>query len=326
MTYAFGNAQHIGRRSQQQDAFCFSNTGDEAFVSHGGVAAVLADGMGGMQHGGEASRTAAAAFLNAYRRKNTDEPIRDALYRSVHEANAAVYALALESGAGGEMGTTIVAAVLHADELHWVSVGDSALLLLRGGQLSQLNAVHNYATILDARVAAGQLSAAEALSDPQREALISHVGAESIPHVDLNGPLRLDAGDTVYLATDGLYRTLTADEMLSYMTGPPQEQCERLVGEALARGRENQDNVTILALSAYGSVESREPEPPAEPAPETAGVVPPAAPKRRWAVAAVAAFLLAALLGAGYWRYVYAAPVPPAAAADSTGAADGARR
>ena len=41
-----GNAQHIGARSEQQDSFGFSAFDDAGFVSHAGVLAVVADGMG----------------------------------------------------------------------------------------------------------------------------------------------------------------------------------------------------------------------------------------------------------------------------------------
>ncbi len=59
-----GNHQHIGTRKEQQDAFAFSDLSDAAFVRHAGMLALLADGMGGLKEGGEASRLAIRAFRN----------------------------------------------------------------------------------------------------------------------------------------------------------------------------------------------------------------------------------------------------------------------
>ncbi len=99
MRFAFGNAQHIGARASQQDAFGFSDPANEAFVRHGGFCAVLCDGMGGMSHGDAASRLAVRTFLAEYGGKAETESIPDAMLRSLRSANAAVYAEASAAGA-----------------------------------------------------------------------------------------------------------------------------------------------------------------------------------------------------------------------------------
>lgn len=138
MTHAFGNAQHIGARSSQQDAFGFSNPNETEFVAHGGLLAVLADGMGGLSHGDLASRAALAAFLAAYRQKTPQESVSAALVRSLAAANSAVCDLAARHNASGDLGTTLVAAVLHEQGLEWISVGDSALFLFHSGTFTAL--------------------------------------------------------------------------------------------------------------------------------------------------------------------------------------------
>ena len=64
MKFSPGIAQHIGARADQQDAFGFSDPAEKSFVSHGGVAAVVADGMGGLENGKEASQTAIRAHFS----------------------------------------------------------------------------------------------------------------------------------------------------------------------------------------------------------------------------------------------------------------------
>src|SRR5271154_3661002 len=129
MRFAAGNAQNIGARPQQQDAFGFSDPSDRAFVTHGGFLGVVADGVGGLTHGSEASQSAVRAFLQAYRLKSPAEPIREALARSLRAANTAVLRVASAPSAEGA-GTTLIAAVLHGQSLYWISAGDSRIYLL----------------------------------------------------------------------------------------------------------------------------------------------------------------------------------------------------
>ena len=118
-----GNAQIVGARTDQQDAFGFSDKDDAYFVRHGGVLAVIADGMGGHAYGGEASRIAVKAFLLDYMAKSERVSIPDALYQAFYAANHAVCAFAEEAGEAGNCGTTFVAAVVHlaSRSLHWIS-------------------------------------------------------------------------------------------------------------------------------------------------------------------------------------------------------------
>ena len=46
MQIVLGACQHIGSRKEQQDDFGFSDIENLIFVRHGGVLAVLTDGMG----------------------------------------------------------------------------------------------------------------------------------------------------------------------------------------------------------------------------------------------------------------------------------------
>lgn len=254
MAYLFGNAQHIGSREQQQDAFGFSDPNDAA-ARHAGFLAIVADGMGGLAHGDAASRTAVRAFLKTYRTKAEGEPVPDALLRAAAAANAEVFALSNALGQAGEMGTTLVAAVLRDGLLYWLSSGDSGLFLFREGELTQLNVPHVYSRHLDAKAVRGEISREEALGDPQREALTSYLGLPEIAEIDVtrNGfPLR--PSDLILLASDGLFKTLPPRDIAALLGGSGaadlQGVCEKLVETALGRQRRGQDNVTVIGLAA----------------------------------------------------------------------------
>ncbi|MGH9675144.1 MAG: PP2C family protein-serine/threonine phosphatase [Bryobacteraceae bacterium] len=250
MHYLVANAQHIGTRQNQQDAFGCSDLHDANLRSHGGVLAIVADGMGGLAHGDLASKLAVKVFLEAYRSKAPSEMITESLERSVYAANEAVWMMAAQAGVAGDVGTTLVAAAFFESALYWASVGDSALFLLRDGRLSQLTTSHVYAHDLDARQARGEITAEQALGDPQREALTSYVGKRELRLVDRNlHPFTLQVGDRVLLATDGLFKTVPEQEIAEVMSGEGERAAEALVERTLARQREHQDNVTALTVT-----------------------------------------------------------------------------
>jgi serine/threonine protein phosphatase PrpC len=250
MRFLSAAAQHMGARPYQEDSFGFSDPGDRAFVSHGGYLAVLCDGMGGLQHGGEASRTAVDAFLASYRAKTVEESIPAALARSVQKTNAQVVDLARKLGAEDGMGTTLVAAVVHKNSLYYVSVGDSGLFHLTRRGLAMINRPHVFATMLDEAVAQGVMTQQAALEHPERHALTSFIGVEPLTEVDGGeDPLRLSAGDTILLASDGLFNTLTAREIRGALEGDPRKWPDVLIARTLEKKNEYQDNVTVLSLT-----------------------------------------------------------------------------
>lgn len=243
-----GNCQHIGARSSQQDAFGFSDKDDLAFVAHGGVLAVVADGMGGMASGGEASHSAVRAFLHAYMAKQADIDIPQALMQALGEANRAVLALSDDVGEE-DVGTTLVAAVVHGNVLHWVSVGDSRLYLWRSGQFVQLTQDHIYANELDHDAANGNISREEAENHPERHSLTSYLGLNLLDLVDCNmEPFPLSEGDRILLCSDGFHAALDENEMAPLAGRDAQQTAEDLISLVLAKNRPNQDNLTVALL------------------------------------------------------------------------------
>jgi PPM family protein phosphatase len=299
MKFALGNAQNIGARAQQQDAFGFTDPADAAFVEHGGFAAVLADGMGGMEHGDAAAHAAIKAFLEAYQSKRLNENVADALRRSILQANQSVYRLAREMGSAEDMGTTLIAAVLHERSLFWVSSGDSGVFLYREGEFTLLNAPHIYARELAAKAAAGAITREAAATHPERESLTSYLGMPELAEIDQNiRPFAIEQDDCVLLASDGLFKTLDDEGMRGAMRGTFQQRCDALVAAVLARQREGQDNVTVIAIGPDEGLDAAA----FQPAPEMAAPAPRRGRKRlAWTLLLlVLAFGLAA---AGYWRF-----------------------
>jgi protein phosphatase len=158
--------------------------------------------------------------------------------------------LGRQLGAVEGIGTTLIAAVLHKGYLYYVSVGDSGLFHFSRGMLRLINHPHVFATFLDRAVASGVMTEQAALDHPERDALTSFIGAEPLDEIDAGpDPLRLSAGDTILLASDGLFNTLSAMEIRRALEGDPRNWPDVLVARALEKENEFQDNVTVLTLT-----------------------------------------------------------------------------
>jgi len=265
MRYLPAHAQHIGARHYQQDSMGLADPEDLAFLAHGGFMAVLCDGMGGMEHGDVASQTAVRAVRDAYALKLPTESIPSALERAARKANEQVIAAALDLGLKEGVGTTLVAAVLHDVNLYFLSVGDSAIYHVRGGDIHMVNRPHVFANLLDQAAERGQISQSEAAQHPERESLTSFIGIHDLHEIDLNtAPLPVAAGETILLASDGLFKTLEPAEILECLNGHPQSWPQTLVSRTLARRRPGQDNVSVVSVTLdSGSLGKFAPEQPA---------------------------------------------------------------
>jgi len=338
-----GKAQIQGRRKEQQDGVGFNCQEEDGVVPRGGILAVVADGVGGLSHGKAASELAVRTFLQAYHQAPKHKSIHEALFFALHKANSAVCEFAKTQGAQGDCGTTLVAAAVQPQtmSLHWVSVGDSRLYLLRGQQWAQVTVDNNYAGYLMKQAvkqpAEGE-SEAEAEVDAEAEdraateremmALTSFLGKRDLSEIDRSiRPLALEAGDWLMLCSDGLYNALGGKEMLACLHGTPQDACEALVRAALAKNHPVQDNATAAILAfhakdrpaAAADTLSAPPPPPTSPAASLPAVEQRPSPNRRrlgWLLAALAALILLAALG--WLAYRHARPqvmeAPPAAA------------
>jgi PPM family protein phosphatase len=316
MSFLPGNAQHIGARSSQQDSFGFGDPEDVEFLAHGGFVAVVCDGMGGMEHGDAASRMAVRAFLEAYQRKDPSESIPEALERSAREANERVVEMAHELGAAESVGTTLVAAVLidtieQSKAMYFISVGDSGLFHVSDGQIQTVNRPHIFGNLLDQAAARGTMSKEQALLHPERESLTSFIGVEVLEEIDRNvDPWPLCDGDSVLLASDGLFKTLSGEEILESLNGRPQEWPDALVARTLAKKYEFQDNVTVLSVTVQDQPDTLELPPPAvavekAETPEKTVLLPPRRKRSRKLVAAILILIAGVAIAGGGGRWWY---------------------
>ena len=253
-----GNAQWIGARPEQQDAFGFAGCAAQGATLPGGVLVVLADGMGGLQEGRAASQIAVKTMLATYAAQPAATPVPEALDQALQAANRAVHELAQATAGVGQVGTTLIAAAVRDGRLFWIGVGDSRLYRYRAADhsLTPCNEDHTLANALWPQVAAGVLQADDIASHPDRDALTSFLGLPAIPQVDgSRRPLRLEAGDRLLLCSDGVDGVLSREELADPLAGDPQTAAEELIAMLRMRALAHQDNATVALLACEANGE-----------------------------------------------------------------------
>lgn len=245
-----GCVSHIGRRKNQQDAFGFSNFEDTLFIKHGGSMAVVCDGMGGLEKGEEAAHIAIKTILDCYMAKLPEISIQDALDIAIKKANEEVVKLGIETGNQGNIGTTLVVAVIYNDELFWRTVGDSRIYLLRDNKLQQLNIDHTYAQELLQNLSSNGMTLDEALNHQDGAALVSFLGIGENIKVDGNThSSKLKVDDVLLICTDGLYNPLTEAELIeSLQNSDAMKAAKDLQHKTLDKQFLTQDNLTGVVL------------------------------------------------------------------------------
>ena len=254
-------------RTHNEDCYAVSDR-DQLYV--------LADGMGGHNHGEVASRIAVDSIFDAVPESLSNDgtlPVTydaslsrysNCLKTSIHSAHDRVLDAIREDGSLLGMGTTIVCALHNDDTMSVAHVGDSRGYRLRNGHLELLTQDHTW---VNEQVVAGYLSEEQAKSHPLKNVVTRALGGDSDIVVDvLETNARL--GDLFLLCSDGLTTMLSDEEIHERLVSkaPFDEICRRLIQDANARG--GFDNVTVVLLQVY---EADEDDPKAEDNPIASG-------------------------------------------------------
>jgi len=245
---AVASAQIRGARDYQEDALAVELLPADAGAHANQLLLVLADGMGGHAGGEVASRLVVEHFCSAYRESIVG--MTEALRGSLDRANEALARAVADEPRLGGMGTTLVGCVVKENSLCWVSVGDSPLWVYRGGVLHRLNADHSMVPLLEQLAGAGEMTPEEVMTDPRRSLLRSALTGRTVALVDLcEQPFRLEAGDIVILASDGI-ETLAENDLAALLQDGDalsmDELARKLLAGVMAAERPYQDNASVI--------------------------------------------------------------------------------
>ena len=243
-----GKAHNIGRRDSQQDSFGMSRDVQGMSTKGKGILAIVADGMGGTENGDQVSVLAAMTMLQNFDRMEGSVPGEKRLLTLLNQANTEVNKMLLTAN-GKKGGSTLVSVLIQDAKLYWLTVGDSRLCLYRKNTLIQINREQVYGIELDEKAARGEISMYAAANDPQRKALTSYIGMEKITKIDRNiRPLQMEDRDRLILMSDGVFGTLTDEEIAAAMQLPVTNSGEAIDQMIQKKNRREQDNYTVLIL------------------------------------------------------------------------------
>ena len=211
---------------------------------------IVADGMGGHQHGEVASGLAIRSIagyiirkfylpLYSLRSESASESLQEIMQDAVMEGHRSIVKESMNSG------TTVTAAVIYSDQLMIAHVGDSrAYSIYPDGSLKVLTRDHSLVKRLEEL---GQITSEEAALHPQRNVLYRALG-QNEPFEPDSSSYPLPRGGHLMLCSDGMWGLVSADEISSVIrnTPSPEVACQMLVNSANAAG--GPDNITIVII------------------------------------------------------------------------------
>lgn len=229
----FGHVTHAGLRREHNEDTYWADADRGLFL--------VADGLGGHEHGELASAIARDAVVAAVR---AGKGLDDATLR----ANDEILAYPHEVATTLPMGTTLAALKLGTGydfEIAWV--GDSRIYLWSNGTLKQLSRDDS---VVQEWVDQGTITADEARTHPERNQITQALGItppDALEIRSLTG--RCSAGMQFLLCTDGLTEELDDARIASVLSRTDlaaQECVDHLLLAALDAG--GRDNTTLVLV------------------------------------------------------------------------------
>lgn len=245
MNYRISAKSLIGKRDEQQDAYSFFKVGNL-------ICAVVCDGMGGMECGKTASNSTIDLITQIIQKTNGEiSDIPDFLLHCIDTLDENVCKIKKSDNEKANAGTTIVVCIINGDKLFWLSIGDSRLYISRGNEIEQATRDHNLGFTLEQMKNENKISLD--LYNEQvtkSEMLTSYIGMGGIDFYDIcQSPFIIKPGDILLITTDGLYRTLSENELVDSLLHDD-EAANAFETRIKDIDKPNQDNATFIIIKA----------------------------------------------------------------------------
>jgi serine/threonine protein phosphatase PrpC len=229
---AAGYATRAGQRPINED-FVGMVSPDEPELSSKGFIAAIADGVSGNDGGREASEYTIRGLLSDYYATSDTWPVTQSLDRVIKAINSWVQHQGSIRAELAGMATTLTAIVLRGNFYYFSHVGDTRLYLLRKGVLTRLTADHVW-------------------DRPEMQHVLTRaIGLDSRLAID-HGMGEMYAGDVFFLATDGVWASITEYDLTAYLselaarTRSAEDIANAMIDGALAA--DSHDNLSALAI------------------------------------------------------------------------------
>ena len=188
VSVAVGKVHGQGARDYQQDSFGIS---DPSRLQSHGILAVVADGMGGLQHGDKISAAVVETILDGFLYSQGQGTPEQALLTLTQWAVQKVNGI-LGPGQYRSSGSTLAMGLIKDNVFSFVNIGDSRICLCRNGCLIQLTREHDFKQTLALRAVTGEIPLQDDYTDKRKDGLVSFLGMGPLEQLDLPaGPLAL---------------------------------------------------------------------------------------------------------------------------------------
>ena len=221
-------------RSANEDALLINET-HQVFA--------VADGLGGLPGGAEASQRIIELLQQTYRHVDANEERAD-LGELISGINRILTKEGTEAHPFTGSGSTLTITQLISDQLLIGHVGDSAAYHLRGDDFNKITIDHTMEQEFIER--AGE-SARKMMPPEYPHTLTRCVGQNNELRVD-QSRLTIASGDRLLLCTDGLNKVVTKQQIHATLKADasPEAICQGLVDHANAEG--GPDNITAIVV------------------------------------------------------------------------------
>lgn len=215
--------------------------------------AVLADGMGGYNAGEVASGIAVELIRTEMRKSLVDRKPEElsgpAAEQLIAEhstrANAAIFHASQSQPQYSGMGTTLVVALWHDNQISVGHIGDSRLYRLRGGVLDQVTRDHS---LLQEQIDSGMITKEQARHSQNKNLVTRAVGIDPEVETEVH-TYPVQAGDIYLMCSDGLNDMVTDEDIqltLSSLAANLPLAAQQLVQQACDNG--GRDNVSVILV------------------------------------------------------------------------------
>lgn len=208
-----------------------------------GLLFLVADGVGGSEKGGAASRLAIETLIDKYYKLTTPHRQDLRLERAVNHTNHVVHTFA--KSAQQKASTTLVG-LLHLGKTGFITnIGDSRTYRIRKDNITLLTQDHS---TRDDMIRSGLIRVEDGISIPASH-ISRSIGSQPAVNPDIF-EIDIEPDDQFVLCTDGLTRHVNDDEILTHLTENqnPQQAANLLLDLALQRG--GKDNITVLVIKS----------------------------------------------------------------------------
>ena len=234
----------------QHSSFGITNLGkvrhtneDALFIDKAHQVYAVADGLGGLPGGAEASQRIVQLLEQTMKRTDPSHERVD-LTELINGINEIVAKEGLEAYPFTGTGSTLTIGQIVGDQLLIGHIGDSAAYLLHGEDLKRLTIDHTLAQEFINRE--GE-SARAAMPPEYLHTLTRCVGQGKTLRVD-NARITIVAGDRLLFCTDGLDKVISSEAIKEELARKQssEEACHQLT--QMANDNEGPDNITVIVI------------------------------------------------------------------------------